>query len=183
MQTFAQQDPTQLSSEDTLHRRDCVLEQMRWARAYTEQLLDSIPSELWYAKPGSIPTNIAWQVGHLAVAQYGLMLFRQRGRMPGDLDLLPGWLRKQFGRGTTPPDAGQGKPSPEELMQRLAAIHEAALKEVAELTVQQLLETTEMPFTAYPNKLGALMFCPIHESIHTGQIGLLRRALGLEPLR
>ncbi len=36
-----------------------------------------------------------------------------------------------------------------------------------------------MPYAAYPNKFGALLFCPMHESIHIGQIGLIRRGLGL----
>jgi hypothetical protein len=52
-----------------------------------------------------------------------------------------------------------------------------------ETSPESLLEPTEMPFTAYPIKLGAFLFCPLHESIHSGQIGLLRRAHGLPPVR
>jgi hypothetical protein len=50
-------------------------------------------------------------------------------------------------------------------------------------SAELLLEPTEMPFTAYPIKLGAFLFCPLHESIHSGQIGLLRRAHRLTPVR
>ena len=32
-------------------------------------------------------------------------------------------------------------------------------------------------------KLGALFFCSVHEMMHAGQIGLLRRLLGKSPLR
>jgi hypothetical protein len=46
-----------------------------------------------------------------------------------------------------------------------------------------LIEPTEMPYAAFPIKLGAFLFCPLHESIHAGQIGLLRRAHGLAPIR
>jgi hypothetical protein len=46
-----------------------------------------------------------------------------------------------------------------------------------------LAEPTEMPYAVYPIKLGALLFCPLHESIHAGQIGLLRRMHGMESVR
>lgn len=182
MQDFETSD-RQLSEEELIQGRDQVITQVRWIRQYSLQLIDSVPQELWYQKLEGLATNIAWQVGHLAVSQYGLMLFRQRGRSPGDLEIMPGWLRKQFGRGSTPMDFSEKAPSPSELLDRLKAIHEQSLSEVEQLPAETLAEPTEMPFTAYPIKLGALLFCPLHESIHAGQIGVLRRALGLEPLR
>jgi hypothetical protein len=119
----------------------------------------------------------------LAVSEYGLLLFRQRGRAAGDLELMPGWLRKQFGRGTTPSTSEEGMPTPDELLGRLDRIHQQSLAEVAQLSAETLREPTEMPYTAYPIKLGALLFAPLHESLHAGQIGLLRRLHGLPPIR
>jgi hypothetical protein len=182
MNTFTTSD-TIPSSDHLLAGRDQMLEQMTWTRQYTLQLLGSIPPKLWYVRPGDSPTHVAWQVGHLAVSQYGLMLFRQRGRLPGDLELMPGWLRKQFGRGTQPAASADGMPTPTELLERLGAIHKQALQEVQALSAETLRETTEMPYAAYPIKLGALLFCPLHESLHAGQIGLLRRLHGLDPVR
>lgn len=183
MQSFGDLDPRQLSDDQLLRGRDQVLEQMNWTRQYSLQLIESTPKELWYRQPSGMPSHVAWQVGHLAVSEYGLLLFRQRGRAAGDLELMPGWLRKQFGRGTTPSESAEGIPEPDELLRRLASIHAQSLAEVAELTPETLREPTEMPYTAYPIKLGALLFAPLHESLHAGQIGLLRRLHGLEPLR
>ncbi len=183
METFTTTSPDQLSDADLLHGRDQVLHQMNWARQYTLQLLETVPNELWYRQPAGATTHIAWQVGHLAVSQYGLMLFRQRGRAPGDLELMPGWLRKQYGRGTQPAASSEGQPPPEELLLRLAEIHRQATEEVPCLTAEALREPIDMPFAAYAIKLGALLFCPIHESLHAGQIGLLRRLHGLAPIR
>jgi hypothetical protein len=76
--------------------RDGVVGQMRFAREYTLNLLSAVPDSLWNVIPNGGASHIAWQVGHLAVSQYGLMLFRQRGRAEGDLDLMPGWLRKNL---------------------------------------------------------------------------------------
>ena len=57
------------------------------------------------------------------------------------------------------------------------------MAELATVDPAVLLEPIDLPYAAYPNKLGAVLFCPLHEHIHAGQIGLLRRALGLEPVR
>ncbi len=183
MDSFTTAAPSTLSPDDLLRGRDLLLKQTDWARQYTIQLIDSIPEKLWYVQPSGLKTHVAWQVGHLAVSQYGLMLFRQRGRMPGDLELMPGWLRKQFGRGTTPSESADGMPTPTDLLAMLNNINVQAHAEVSLLNAEQLAEPTEMPFTAYPIKLGALLFCPLHESIHAGQLGLLRRLHGLAPIR
>ncbi|MEM8735715.1 MAG: DinB family protein [Planctomycetota bacterium] len=182
MESFATSEPN-FSDQELLQSRDLMVSQMKWTREYSRQLIDSVPENRWYEIPPGLPTHLAWQVGHLAVSQYGLMLFRQRGRGPGDLELMPGWLRKQFGRGTTPAERTEKSPSPGDLLERLDKINEQAILEVSQLPADVLKEATEMPYTAYPIKLGALLFCPIHESIHAGQIGLLRRALGESPLR
>ena len=184
MQEFETLSPDGLSGEAVLAGRDQALAQMRWMRQYTEQLLASVPHELWYVMPSGATTHFAWQVGHLAVAQYGLMLFRQRGRVESDLELMPGWLRKNFGRGSQPAvDQEAKRPSAESLLQHMRAIHAQACAEVAALPHSTLIEPIDMPYAAYPIKLGALLFCPLHESIHAGQIGLLRRLHGLPPLR
>ncbi len=183
MESFSSHSTDELTEADLIRGREHVLAQVRWGRQYSLQMLESIPADLWYEKPAGLDTHVAWQVGHLAVSQYGLMLFRQRGRSPGDLELMPGWLRKQFGRGSAPMAFSDSVPSVDELMERLDKIHQQSLLEVEQLEPQVLAEPTEMPYTAYPIKLGALLFCPLHESLHAGQIGLLRRAHGLPPIR
>jgi hypothetical protein len=183
MEAFTCLDAEQLTTEDLARGRDQVVAQMNWGRQYTLQLIDSVPTELWYVQPDGLQTHVAWQVGHLAVSQYGLLLFRQRGRSPGDLELMPGWLRKQFGRGSVPANSSAGMPTAAELLEKLNKIHTQAIEEVRNLSPETLREPIDMPYTAYPIKLGALLFAPIHEALHAGQIGMLRRAHGLTPLR
>lgn len=163
--------------------RDAVVGQMQFARAYTLGLLENVPDELWSVIPPGASSHFSWQVGHIAVSQYGLMLFRQRGRAEGDMELMPGWLRKRFGRGSVPPTLETDIPSKAELFKSLQLIHDESLKLVPSLTAEQLSEPTDMPYAVYPIKLGALLFCPLHESIHAGQIGMLRRLHGLPPVR
>jgi DinB superfamily len=172
-----------LSHAQVLAMRDAVLGQVDFVRRYTLDLLSNVPDELWPIVPTGATSHIAWQVGHLAVSQYGLMLFRQRGRAEGDLELMPGWLRKKFGRGTVPSSAPSEIPSKAELLSTLDRIHVASLAVAPSLTAEQLLEPTDMPYAVHPMKIGALLFCPLHESIHAGQIGLLRRCHGLPSVR
>lgn len=160
-----------------------ALGQLDFARRYTSELLDSVPPSRWYEFPAGWSSCIAWQVGHLAVSQYGLLMFRIRGRRPEDLDLIPGTFRKAYGRGSNPsPDASR-QPTPEELLTKLSDVDRRAREELRAISAETLLEPVEMPYAAYPMKLGAVLFCPLHEQLHAGQIGGLRRAMGLEPLR
>lgn len=157
--------------------------QIDWARQYTLELLEATPHELWFEMPEGLPTHIAWQVGHLAYSQYGLCMFRMRGRSPDDLDIIPSPFRKKYARSSTPNADASNQPTPAELLERLAQVHERAINELSEIDPEVLLEPADMPYTAFPIKLGAILFCPLHEQIHSGQIGLLRRALGLESIR
>ncbi len=111
------------------------------------------------------------------------MLFRQRGRAEGDIQLMPGWLRKNFGRGSQASVDADYNPSPEEMMTRLDQIYQQSMAEAANLPASLLSEPAEMPYAVFPMKLGALLFAPLHESIHIGQIGVLRRLLGKAPVR
>jgi hypothetical protein len=180
---FMETSPELLSHEKLLAMRDGMLGQMAFSRDYTLNLIANVPDELWQKPSQRVPSHFAWQIGHLAVAQYGLMLFRQRGRAEGDLDLMPGWLRKRYARGSVPSVEESPEATKSEMLELLAKIHTAAMAFVPTMSAESLAEPTDMPYTAYPIKLGALLFCPLHESIHAGQIGLLRRAHGLDPVR
>jgi len=160
-----------------------TIEQIRFAREYTLSLLDETPQDCWFEFRAGLPTNIAWQVGHLTVSQYGLLMFRVRGRRPEDLELIPGPFRKKYNRKTTPKADPSNQPSADELRQRLTQVFDTSLKELPQTDPEVLLEPVDRPWAGWPIKLGAIMFCPLHEHIHAGQIGVLRRALGLEPIR
>ena len=157
--------------------------QIEFARLYTLELLAATPRELWFESPADLPTHVAWQVGHLTVSQYGLLMFRLRGRKPEDLELIPGKFRKAYSRQSVPNADSDTQPSADELFERMNRIHELAMAELQDTDPSVLLEPVDMPYAAFPIKLGAILFCPLHEHIHAGQIGLLRRAHGLDPVR
>jgi uncharacterized damage-inducible protein DinB len=160
-----------------------AIRQIEFARGYTLTLLDGLTDEDWSRRPAEAVTHIAWQVGHLAMAEYGLCLFRIRGRKPEDLDLMSSKFRKQYSKGSQPAPQPADNPTPAELRQVLDRVHQQTLKELAVCTEPQLVEPIDEPYAVTPTKLGALFFCSHHEMLHAGQIGLLRRLLGKSPVR
>jgi DinB family protein len=160
-----------------------ALRQIEFARSYTHSILAEIGDAEWFVMPPGCPTHVAWQVGHLAMAEYGLCLYRVRGRQPIDLELMTSSFRKQFSRGTVPQaDAGQ-YPSAAEIRATLDRVHAQVLREAPSFTAAQLQEPVDMPYAVEATKLGGLLFCSHHEMLHAGQLGLLRRLLGKQPVR
>ena len=162
---------------------ELALKQIEFARGYTFSILAEIDEADWFVLPPGCPTHAGWQVGHLAMAEYGLCLFRQRGRQPIDLELMSSGFRKLFSRGSVPEADATKYPSPAEIRATLDRVHAQVLNEAAAFTAEQLKEPIESPFAVEATKLGALLFCSHHEMLHAGQLGLLRRLLGKQPIR
>jgi hypothetical protein len=175
-----------------------AIERIRFARNYTQSLLKDIDDGQWFAaigpqggNPGGStaegdaagPTHVAWQVGHLASAQYSLCLARIRGPQPEDEQLIPADFREHFRKGSTPHAGPAGYPSPREIREVAAAVHARALEELPQLQEGLLDQPIENPHPAFGTRYGALVFCPEHEFLHAGQIGLIRRLLDKPPLR
>ncbi len=162
---------------------ELAMSQIRFAREYTLTLLDGIESADWFRQPAEAVSHLAWQVGHLAMAQYGLCLFRIRGRADIDMDLMSSSFRKKFSKGTTPDPDPEKNPTPAEIRGVFDRVFEQTMKELPLVSNEVLQEPVDMPFAVTATKLGGLLFCSHHEMLHAGQIGLLRRLIGKSPVR
>ena len=160
-----------------------ALNQIEFARSYMLSVLTEIDEAEWFTMPAACPTHVAWQVGHLAMAEYGLCLYRMRGRQPIDLELMTSSFRKQFSRGTVPQAEAAQYPPAAEIRATLDRVHAQVLLEVPSFTEEQLREPVDMPYAVEATKLGGLLFCSHHEMLHAGQLGLIRRLLGKQPIR
>ncbi|MFO0935451.1 MAG: DinB family protein [Gemmataceae bacterium] len=158
--------------------RDALL----FARSYSKSLLESIPDEKWFDMPGGI-THVAWQVGHLAVAEWRLCLFRIRGPQPIDEEIFPLEYRRYFMTDDTPRADRSVYPSPARFREILDNVHQQTLAEWPKFSEAFLAEPALGP--AHPickTKADCLVWVAQHELIHSGQIGLLRRQLGFQPV-
>lgn len=157
-----------------------ALSQIRAARAYTLERLDGLSDDEWFVMPGGV-THIAWQVGHLAMAQYRLCLDRIRGERPEDEHLISAEFLRRLGRDSVPEADRASQPTPDELRAVFDRVHAAVLVECASLTDADLAAPTTKPHRLFVTKLDSLLWCARHEMVHGGQIGLLRRLLGRKP--
>src|SRR6187455_3161017 len=123
---------------DALEVRTIAIEQIKFARQYTLTLLTDIADDDWFRRPPGATTQLAWQVGHLAMAEYGLCLFRQRGRKSEDLELMPSKFRKQFSRGSEPDPNPASHSSPDELLAAFHRIHAQCLAEMPRFSAESL---------------------------------------------
>ena len=62
-------------------------------------------------------------------------------------------------------------------------MHHHSLAALASYDEADLEESLPEPYAVFSNKLGSILFCPAHEMMHAGQIGLIRRLLGKSPIR
>ena len=164
-------------------RLDIAARHMLSAREYTMTMLQDLTEEDWFWTPAPQVSHIAWQVGHLAFAQYGLMLFRQRGRQTEDAGLMSGKFRKTFAKGTTPSGQKTDYPNREAILETLQRVHEQSFMELTQFSDEALDEEIDRPWAAFNTRYGALLFAGDHEMLHAGQIGLLRRLMGKDPVR
>ena len=163
---------------------ESALIQIRTARLYTKDILRHVNDDDWFRQPSEGVTHVAWQVGHLAVAEYGLALKRLRGEKGDDAQLISPDFRKLFGKGSVPDSDQSAYPTPENIRAVLDRVHKQVMDEVGAMPEEAMGDSIEEPaHPMFKTKLGALHWCAQHEFIHAGQIALLRRLFGAEPLR
>jgi hypothetical protein len=162
---------------------ETAIKALEFARQYSSQLLEGIEPDEWFRPVADGVTHLAWQVGHLAMAEYGLTMLRLRGKTPEDRQLISNDFFRRFMKQSVPsPDPAQYPPM-EEILDVYLRVHQRALEELATYSDDDLREPLPEPYAVFPTKLGSVFFCAAHEMLHAGQIGLIRRQLGKPPVR
>jgi hypothetical protein len=165
-----------------MQRLPLALQQIQFARDYTLRLLDQTDPQTWFCHPQGGVTHIAWQVGHLAMADYRLLLERIRGARPQDETLISTEFLKLFGKQSVPSADASLYPAAEEIRATFDRVRKQALVELHDLQDSDLDIEPVKPHSLFNTKLGSLLWSANHEMMHAGQIGLLRRLHGCQPL-
>jgi hypothetical protein len=161
-----------------VNRLSVLTDALVFARNYTTSLLDTILVEDWFRMPAGVPTHVAWQVGHLAMAEHRLIFERVCGT-PGPLTAE---FLKQFGRDSVADPDPANHPSPAELRATFDRVHAATLEALATLPDSALDEPVLTRHRLCTVKWEAIRWAGHHEMLHGGQLGLLRRILGQKPV-
>lgn len=158
-----------------------ALRNLREARDYTLLTLAGIDPGDWFRLSESRVTHVAWQVGHLAMADYRLALERIRGPHPEDEVLISQDFLCKFGKASVPDPDPASNPSPAELCATLERVRTRVLEVLPSIPDDALDEPPFRPHPLFSDKLGSLLWCARHEMTHVGQIGLLKRTFGHPP--
>lgn len=167
--------------------KDRILFQLSRTRVFTLQMIDRIDHKRWFEMPMGI-THVAWNVGHIAIAEYFLGLCLVRGERDSDSAVIPETFRGLFGYGSEVSADPTVYPSPDELRLVLKQVHDQVILETEEMSDEALMEPcvfNDPEFDHHPiftRRGGALEWLTHHEHIHIGQLGLLRRMLGENPI-
>jgi len=143
-----------------MSRIQTFLTQMTFARTYTIRLIDTIDQSEWFRMPTEGVSHVAWQVAHLAMAEYRLCLHRDS---------------------VANSDPAQN-PTPAEIRSIFDQVHQQMLSEYATMSESFLDEPLFAPHSLCKTKAEILTWCSHHEMLHAGQIGLLRRLFGNQPM-
>jgi hypothetical protein len=158
-----------------------AIEQISFARRYTVSLLEGIDPDEWFRMPHEGVTHIAWQVGHLAFAEYRLVMQRVRGVRPEDGTLISEEFLGRFGRQSTPNADPAHYPSVTEIRAVFHRVHEQVMHDLAVHPEADLDNPSLAPHRLAKTKREILSWCSHHEMLHAGEIALLRRLLGKAP--
>ena len=170
-----------------MYDKERILHHLERTRVLTLQMIERVPHDRWFEMPTGI-THVAWNVGHIATAEYFLGLVLVRGAKEDDAGIIDGNYGELFGYGSEPNADPDLYPSPDELMHTLDAVHRQLLLETGAMPSEALEEPCrfdEVWFDHHPffkEKGGALECVAFHEHIHIGTLGLLRRELGSNPI-
>ena len=165
-----------------MSRLQDAIDQIVFARKYTINLLDTIDPSDWFRMPAEGVTHVAWQVGHLAMAQYRLGMLCIWGTRPGDDELIAPAFIKAFKRESVADPDPTNNPSPVDIRATFDRVHNQLMTELAVMPEADLDLPLVTPSRLSATRIECLRWCAAHEMLHGGQIGLLRRLFGHRPL-
>jgi hypothetical protein len=164
-----------------MSRLRVALDQIDFARRYTRERIATVALADWFTIPPGGVSHVAWQVGHIAIAEYRICLGRLRPRTTDDEQLMPDAFLKLFVPGTTPGPESEYPPATE-ILAVYDRVHARILEELPHYPDADLDLEPVFPHALFTTRIAGLRYAPFHEMIHCGQIAMIRRMLGQRPI-
>ena len=130
--------------------------------------LKELTQEQWFAQPDGFANNIAWNVGHLIMAQQGLCY----GRMHIQPHIELAGMRAMYGGGTSPADWSEN-PETDELLRLFVELPQKMTADIAAGKFDSYVkpEPVEGRFPPPESVMHGFIFNQHHEGMHAGAIG------------
>lgn len=151
---------------------------IRWTRIVTLQLLNDWPADKWTFQQTPEDNHALWVMGHLAMTDAWLA---------GEIGItgvsVPESYHKLFGMGSKPGASATDYPSAAEVRGVFSECRGATLAWLESATPEQLSVSLKEKSGGFADDvLDAFLKMAWHEGWHCGQLGTLRRALGLKSI-
>jgi uncharacterized damage-inducible protein DinB len=159
--------------------RNQLLAAIDWTDKAVEELFDAIPADQFLHQPCSGANHALWTLGHLAtVNQYFLKALAGR-----DGAVFEKYKEMFFAKSLPSPDIASYPPI--EVIREYFKTSRAAFRSwVESLSDEQLTAPPPEGFQKFAPTLGnVLMRLQWHEGMHYGQLTVIRKSLGLKPIR
>lgn len=162
-------------------RKEAAILNWKKARTYVLRLTQDIPEEKWTLIPENNYSNLIWQYGHILASEYRLALLRVRGNSVGDSVFIPADFISTFAKGSQPDSLIQYKVK--DLIRIGGQLADVIEKESSGWDEKYLSEKADGdPHPMFSTKMEALEYAALHDFLHCGQIGIIRRQLGFSSL-
>jgi len=160
----------------------CV-HQLRFARGGLMRVLEGIPKDKLTALPpfkdgGACANHAIWLMGHLATTDDWFL--KEMG-VSESLELAEAW-HTLFGGGSKSEDDASKYPSADELQKAMTAQRDRLVNWYSQRNAEELSVPSPEKWAKYAPTVGDFaFFLAWHEGYHTGQLSVIRKALGLGP--
>jgi hypothetical protein len=126
-------------------------------------------------RPTPAANHAAWQLGHLILAETGMVSAAKPGSMPE----LPAGFKEKFTKETSKLDDPAAFPKKAELIALFEKAREASVKWARALTPAEMDQPTPDRMQRFAPTVGHIaLLMPAHTAMHVGQFQVIRRALG-----
>ena len=147
-----------------MSRLTLALDQFQLVRDYTNNLLKHVPESEWYRIPAGGVTHVAWQVGHITMAQYRLALERLRGRTREDEALISDDFLRRFGRESVPETNPANALPPADIRAVFDAVCRKALGDLSVFPEADLDSPVLKPHPLVKTKIWSLLYCAARDA-------------------
>lgn len=172
----ATETTTTMAPEQARTVRDHAMPSMALMRWLTTRLIENLTPAQWMhqVSPGS--NHVMFNVGHIAMVDANFLTAagKTSRAVPQSYEVL-------FNAGCQPSDKAADYPDPAEVIDVLQRVREELVAHLNGLSGERLLGPTADPRLTdiCPTIAHLPAFIASHEATHSGQIMLIRRALGL----
>lgn len=154
---------------------DVLISMLNTARYITTTYLADLSDEELLVRPVPGAHHIAWQLGHLILSECSML----EGIKPGSAPQLPEGFEVNHSKEAAHSDRLDGYLSKDAYLGIMGRVREATRLQLEECSEQRLDELGPEALRSYAPTVGSVfLMIGSHEVMHSGQLAVVRRALG-----